>query len=277
MPTKQPTRRFIRIWVAAGCVSVCCSAVAGAAKASEPFTTGGVIIGQPMTWTPEHTPVDFLDVVGLQTKARWRQLYRAPPPTPSTDRPRAAFALGALVGDSLLALQAEDVQQFRNTNQDILGYCRVLGLSDKVSPRLMAMAKLAEMSKWGDLRQEVVDGHQELTRLLREQRDEDLAILVDLGAWMRVIEVSSTLVAEAPETSVKPLCIGSVDLLKDLRQRFSQLSKRTQQHETLVQVVEMLDFLIRGWSNPSNLPPTQEFVAKTNDKLKSLMRKLTLK
>lgn len=274
MSVESPARLSRRFWMVAGWLSVWSATVPAA---GETFTTAGVFIGAPAGWTSEQTPIDFLDVVGMQTKARWRQLYRAPPPTPSTDRPRAAFTLGALVGDSFLALEAEDVQQFRNTNQDILGYCRVLGLSDKVTPRLMAMAKLAELNKWVDLRQEAVDGHQELTRLLREQRDDDLAILVDLGAWMRVIELSSALATAAPEPSVKPLCIGSVELLKDLKQRFSQLSATVQQHETLVAVGEMLDYLIRNWTNPANNPPSQEFVTKTNDKFKSLMRKLTLK
>ena len=273
MPVEHPARRFRRLWIAAGWLSVWCAA-ASLTPAAEPVTSG---VGAPQGWTPEQTPVDFLDVIGLQTKARWRQLYRAPPPTPSTDRLRAAFTLGALVGEGFLVLQAEDMQQFRNTNQDILGYCRVLGLSEKVSPRLMAMAKLAAMARWVSLRQEAVDGHQELTRLLREQRDDDLAILVDLGAWLRVIEAASTLVAAAPEPSVKPLAIGSVGLLKDLRQRFSQLSQPAQQHETLVQVGDMLDFLIRNWQSPANIPPGDEFVTRTNDKLKSLMRKLTLK
>ena len=276
MPANHPARRSRRIWIAVGCLFVCGEAVPSG-RSAENFTTGGVFIGQPTGWTPEQTPVDFLDVVGLQTKARWRQLYRTPPPTPSTDRPRAAFTLGGLIGDGFLALQAEDVQQFRNTNQDILSYCRVLGLGDKVSPLLMSMAKLAEMSKWGDLRQEAVDGQQELTRLLREQRDEDLAILVDLGAWMRMLEISSALVTDAPEASVKPLCIGSVDLLKDLRQRFSQLSKLTRAHEALVSVSDILDQLIRNWGSLDGRPPSQEFVTKTRDKLANTMRKLTLK
>ena len=97
-----------------GGMGVCLVCNVSAGSAAESFTTGGVFIGQPAGWTPEQTPIDFLDVVGLQTKARWRQLYRAPPPTPSTDRPRAAFTLGGLIGDAFLALQAEDVQQFRN-------------------------------------------------------------------------------------------------------------------------------------------------------------------
>lgn len=245
--------------------------------AAENFSAAAVVIAPPAGWTPEQTPVDFLDVVGLQTKARWRQMYRTPPPTPSTDRPRAAFTLGGLIGDSFLALQAEDAQQFRNNNQDILNYCRVLGLGDKVSPRLMSMAKLAESTKWDDLRQEAVDGEQEITRLMREQRDDDLAILVNLGTWLRVLEISSALVTDAPEATVKPLCVGSLDLLKDMKQRFTQLSKRVQGHESLALVGELLDTLIEGWTTVGDREPSQKFVTKTRDRVASTMRKLTLK
>lgn len=248
----------------------------GVSSAAEPFAAG-VLIAPPAGWTPEQTPVDFLDIVGLQTKARWRQMYREPPPSPPTERTRAAFMLGALIADGFLALQAEDAQQLRNNNQDILGYCRVLGLGEKASPRLMAMGKLAESSKWTDLRQEAVDGHMELGRLLHDQHDDDLAILMDLGVWLRVLEIASSLVAAAPDAGVKPLCIGSCDLLKELQARFAQLSDATRKQELIAMVGENLDLLHRHWSNVGEGEATQEFVDKTHDRLRSLMRKATLK
>ena len=73
------------------------------------------------------------------------------------------------------------------------------------------------------------------------------------------------------------MCIGSVELLKDLRQRLSQLSKPAQQHETTVAVRDMLDTLIRTWTNTANNPPGEGLVVKTNDRLKILMRKHTHK
>lgn len=221
--------------------------------------------------------MDYLDVVGAQAKARWRQLYRDPPPLPSTERVRCAFTLGSLIADAFLALQGQDSQRFRNSNQDILAYCRVLGLSDKMSPRLMAQGKLAEMEKWPDLRQEAVDGHQELARLLREQRDEDLAILVDLGVWLRILEIASSVAAEAPDPATRHLCIGSLDLLTDLQRRFAQVSQPARKIEPLALVGELIDYLLRNWSGDSGKQPSLEFAAKTHERIKTLMRKLTLK
>jgi len=89
----------------------------------------------------------------------------------------------------------------------------VLGFSEKLAPRLMAQGKLAEEGNWEALRQEVVDGHQELCRVMHEQRDDDLAVLVDLGIWMRMLEMVSTVVAESGEPTSWPMAIGSPTLL----------------------------------------------------------------
>ncbi len=234
----------------------------------EPTLTLSASVG----WTADQTPADFLDNVGDRVKARWRQMYREPPGRPPTTRPIVAYALGGLLADSFLAMQATDAQQFRNNNQDILGYCRVLGLGDKLAPRLMSQGKMAEMDQWRDLRQEVVDGHQELCRVLREQRDEDLAVLVDMGIWVRVMDMVSGLVVDSSDPSVWPLCVGSPALLKDLKQRFSQMSEATRRQERIASLGQMLDLLCRHWVNAP--PPTLEDVKMTRDEVKDQWAKL---
>lgn len=233
------------------------------------------VISDVPGWSPDQTPADFLDGIGSQLKARWRQLYREAPPPPSTMRPLSAFTLGGLLADSFLALQASDAQQFRNNNQDVLTYCRVLGLNEKLAPRFMSQGKLAEEDKWSDLRQAVVDGHQELCRVLHEQRDEDLAVLVDLGIWMRLLEMISGVVQDTNAPEAWPLTIGSPALLRDLKARFDRLSEITRAHEKIVVVGEAIDFLCRHWDN--TIPPDATRVANSHRKLELIMRKLTLK
>ena len=254
--------------------SFCC---ADAPKALRVFSAEPTIQTTEVPgWAPDQTPADFLDGIGGRVKVRWRQLYRpSTPPQPSTVRPLSAFTLGSLVADSYLALAAQDSQRFRDNNQDVLGYCRVLGLNEKLTPRLMSQGKLAENEKWADLRQEVTDGHQELCRVLREQRDEDLAILVELGAWCRLLEMVCTAVNDAAEPATWPLAIGSPALLKDMKSRYSQLSDVTRGNERLVLLGEGLEFLCRNWDNDE--VPGPERVTKTRNKLEILMRKLTLK
>lgn len=239
--------------------------------------SAGEFVARPVFWTEEQTPADFLEMAGQHTKARWRTLYRPQPPNPTADRLKAAFTLGSLVGETFLIWQAGDAQQFRNNNQDVVHYCRMLGLGEKMRPRLMAQAKMAEMDEWKDLRQEIVDGHQEIIRLLREQLDEDLSLLVDLGAWMRSLEIVSKLVVETPEVDKRPLCIGSPALLADLRQDFAKLSRDTRRSTQMLPVILVLRELERVWADERLGPPTQGMVARTHEQLRTLMEDLTLK
>lgn len=231
-----------------------------------PFTVEpSLTISDDVGWTADQTPADFLDGVGLRVKARWRQMYREPQGPPPTARPLVAYSLGALMADSFLAMEATDSQQFRNNNQDVLNYCRVLGLENKVSPRLMSQGKLAEHEKWATLRQDVVDGHQELCRFLREQRDEDLAILVDMGIWMRMMDMVSGVVVESPDVTVWPLSVGSPALIKDLKHRYSLLSENTRKLDRIATLGELLAYLDRHWVDAS--PPSQLRVTKTREKI----------
>lgn len=220
------------------------------------------------------SPADFLDNVGLHTKARWRLLFRPPPPTPPVDRNRAALILGTLLGDSFLVLQATDAQQFRNNNQDVLAYCRTLGLGEKILPRLMAQGNLAEKNAWKDLRQELVDGHQEALRLLREQKDEDIALLIDIGLGLRMLEIVSAIVVAAPESDVRLLCGGSPALLRDLRDDFSRITAEKHVQPLLVRVRATIDETSIDWQNVEKTPLTQAEAAKTSEKLRLLMQEM---
>lgn len=223
------------------------------------------------------SPADFLDTVGMHTKARWRLLFRPPPPTPSAERHRSALVLGTLLGDSFLVLQATDAQQFRNNNQEVLAYCRTLGLGEKLLPRLMTQGNLAEQNAWKELRQELVDGHQEALRLLREQMDEDLALLIDIGVGLRLMEIVSAIIVAAPESDVSGLCSGTPDLLQDLRENCGRISAERRELPLLTRIRSTVDETSQTWRNVEKTPLTQEQAAETNEKLKVLMQEMVTK
>ena len=221
------------------------------------------------------TPGDFLDNVGQQTKARWRQLYREAPPAAPSERLRVAFMLGALVGDSYLAQQAGDAQQFKNTNQDLINYCRVLGLGEKVTPGFLGAAKVAEREDWPAVRKQVTESQALIEKLLNDQRDEDLATLVDLGMWMRLFEITTAIVVNDEDIRNKTLCIGSVPLLNSLKARYDKLGEATRGNECHRQLGGVLDVLQRHWENTDG-HPSPEVVGMTSEKLTYLMSRLTL-
>jgi len=245
----------------------CCGVLRGQTTAPEP----GLVVS-PIISVVDQTPAEFLDVLGKAAKARWRLLFRPPPPTPSTDRCRSALVLGSLIAESYLIWQAGDSQQYRNTNQEMVNYCRTLGLGEKIMPRLMAQGKMAEMEQWKELQQEITEGHQELQRLLREMQDEDLALLIDTGLWLRLLEVSSTLIADLPGSESRHLCIGSTTTLQLMRDRFDRISEK-KRHTPLLQLVQAALFETQTlWlTNPEELP-SSEAVLKTRQRLGDLMQ-----
>jgi hypothetical protein len=227
-------------------------------------------------WCMDQNPAQFLDAVGSRLKARWRQLYREPPPPPCTDRQRAAFTLGGLLADCYLTVQATDAQQFKNNSQDVLAYSRLLAIGDKVTPRIMSASKLAETEKWPELRQDLINGHQELCGHMREHKDDDLALLVELGLWMRMLEMVSTLVIQAKDAQFWPHTVGSADLVKSLNTHFFQLSEPIRSAEKMLKLGEVIDYLQRHWAQPTQ--PTEEAeVIKTHERISLLMRSMTLK
>lgn len=219
----------------------------------------------------DQTAADYLEAVGKSTRARWRLLFRPPPPTPPTDRGRSALILGTLLGDSFLIWQAGDAQQFRNNNQDVLAYCRTLGLGEKLLPRLMTQGNLAEQSGWKDLRQEIVDGHQEAMRLLREQMDEDLALLIDVGVGLRLLEIVTSLITAAPEVNTM-LYAGSPELLQELRDDFARISAAKREEPFMQRVRAAIDESSALWHDVAKTPLTEKELAKTNETLKILMQ-----
>ncbi|MBB5034477.1 hypothetical protein [Prosthecobacter vanneervenii] len=225
----------------------------------------------------EQTPADFLDHLGQRVKARWRLQFRPPPPTPPADRGRAALILGSLMADSFLVWQASDSQQFRNNNQEVLSYCRMLGLGEKLSPRLMAQGKMAESNEWKELRSEIVDDHQEMLRLLREQRDDDLAVMIDLGLWLRLLEISTNLVVENAAEEVRPLCIGSPAVLQSIRDDFNRISLPRHDETMIKQIGAHLEAISTLWRVPQPATPTQEQVSQTQEKLHAIMHAMVEK
>lgn len=268
MPALPPRSRRTICLVALG---LCLGGVASGADepAQEEAVTAIILRNQ--------TPADFLDAIGQRTKARWRLLFRPPPPTPPTDRGRASLILGSLMADSFLIWQAGDSQQFRNNNQEVLAYCRTLGLGEKLLPRLMTQGNLAEQNAWKELRQELVEGHQEALRLLREQMDEDLALLIDIGVGLRLMEIVAAIIVAAPESDVRGLCSGTPDLLQDLRENCGRISAEKRELPLLTRIRSTVDQTSQAWKNVEATPLTQEQAAETSEKLKALMQEMVTK
>jgi hypothetical protein len=233
-----------------------------------PVAPAGPILGMQ--------PADYLDCVGQKVKARWRQLYRGAPPPASTERLGVAFTLGGLMAESHLAVQAGDAQQFRNNNQEVQKLCNILALSDKIGPDINAGSKMAETEDWPALRKQVLVTQQHIDEVLNMQRDEDLAILMGIGLWVRLFDISTSLVINDPDLQDKSLCIGSLPMLNELAARYERLSDSAQSNDAIALIGGVLEVLQRNWTRAEG-KPSEELVRMTHDKLKYVISKVEAK
>lgn len=206
-------------------------------------------------------PAEYLDALGKTAKARWRLYFRPPPPTPPVDRTKAALILGSLIAESHLIWQANDSQQFRNNNQDLITYCRMMGVGTEIMPRLMAQGKMAEEEKWKDLRTEISLTQSEICRLLQEMQDDDLARLIDAGLWLRVLEVSTAIGKEAPAEIAPDVFLSSESAASELRSHLSTVSVKMKESKPLQELQRLVD----GITTPSE---------KNGDSIHTLMQSL---
>ena len=225
-------------------------------------------VGEKPAEKAEILPGDYLDGIGGAVKARWRQHYREDPPVLSSERMRAAFMLGELMAESHLAVQAGDAQRFRNNNQEVQKLCGGLALSEKITPDVNAGSKMAESEDWPALRKQVQQTEQHIESVLNDQRDEDLAILMNLGLWMRLFDIGTSMVAEEADFDMqkKGVCIGSVSQINELAARYERLSETARSDEAIAMIGGLLEWLQRHWpAADDNTDP--EVVLKTHDRI----------
>lgn len=220
------------------------------------------------------TPPELFRSLSKAGTTRWRQLYRPPCPDLGADRHRSALGLGTVFADIYLAAEAGDVQQLRNTGQDVVTLGRGLGIGEHLSPVMHELGVMAEKQDWNAVRMRMQRCLDELTDRLHSQRDDDLVILIDLGLWLRVLEISAQAVIEDEDFTRKDLCVGAVAILIELRERHGDLSEAVRADEALNEIGIELVRLAWRWDGRSGTDPSRDDVEASYVKIRNLLRRL---
>jgi len=186
-------------------------------------------------WISMPTPGELFTALRKQAQPVWSVYFREPIPTSYTNRVQLALALGTLVADGFVAVEAMDSQQVKNIGKDILALAKGLGVSDELVARGNAIADFAENNEWAALNEELEATQNELQQQMMRMRDDDLVILVAIGGWLRGTEVVSGIILDdyTPEAA---RVLRQPELVRFLRGRLDGLSERHRQ-EALVQLV----------------------------------------
>jgi len=221
----------------------------------------------------EHTslhlpsPPEIFRACSKVANPRWRQLYRNAPPGTHRERERAAFALGTLLCDSIIGAEARDAQHVRNSILDIRDCLNLLGLAHGLDQRLPAIHSFAENQNWPALRFEIEALEKDFQLLLAGQLDEDLASLIELGNWLRCLDVCAEIALGGKST----IAIGETDIYRILLSTVESL-KPAAKLPFVIDLRDELERLRRRWEESTEASLTDD-VEATQEKIRNYLNR----
>ena len=142
------------------------------------------------------SPAEYMVALDKIDKPKWQSLYRPPIPTTYASREQSAFNLGGLIADAYLAIEAQDAQQIKNSERDIVALAKTLGVSEQVLRRANSINDFANSSSWSTLYEELDVISDEIKTSLDNQSDQNLTALIRFGAWVRATDAVATWTAK---------------------------------------------------------------------------------
>jgi len=172
------------------------------------------------------TPGEFFAAIEKNGRPNWALVLRSPFEPAAASRPTTALCIGILVADGYLAVENQDGQTVKNIGRDIMGLARKLNVDDSVIARGNSIADFAERNDWHTLKEELEATQNEVKRTLAEQKDEDLVVLVTVGAWLRGMQAVSKLQLQSYSAETASL-LAQPSLADFLIRRLHSLPEKT--------------------------------------------------
>lgn len=180
-------------------------------------------------------PGEFFSAINKQGRPNWKQLVRVGTPESTASRAQIALALGTLVADGYIAVEAQDSQGVKNIGKEIINLAKKLNVSQSVLGRGNSINDFAENNDWNALREELEATQNEVKLDMEDQKDSSLVTLVSLGAWLRGTEIVSGLV-EATYTPESARLLHQPAIIDYLLALIGRLPAGMQEDELVAQV-----------------------------------------
>lgn len=123
----------------------------------------------------------------------WRDLPSGLP----ASRGQLALAAGGVIADGFLAVVAEKQSRTEAAGRNLLRLAKALGVGDHVARHSQSILEKSMRNQWADLKTELSKAQTDAEAGLMGLKDEEIAHLVSLGGWVRGMEITAGIVAEA--------------------------------------------------------------------------------
>lgn len=141
-------------------------------------------------------PGEIFAAINKVSRPNWSALARGGNAPVTTNRAQLALAVGILVTNGYIAVEAQDGQQVKNIGRDIMTMSKALGVGQNILSRGNNLIEFADHNQWDSLRNELEATENEVKTTMVEQQDRNLVTLTSAGAWLRGLEVAADIITK---------------------------------------------------------------------------------
>lgn len=185
------------------------------------------------------SPGEIFAAINKVSRPNWAMLSHGGVAPVTTNRAQLALAVGLLVTNGFIAIEAQDGQQVKNIGRDIMALLKALGVSQNILSRGNNLIEFADHNEWDALRQELEATENEVKTTMIEQQDQNLVTLTSAGAWLRGLEVATTIITNNYSSEGAAL-LDEPSLARHLAADLEKLSPKLKNDPLVVQVKETL-------------------------------------
>jgi len=167
-----------------------------------------------------------------------------------------------MAAELLLASHARDDNQAGQRLSDAAAVEKLLGISETTRPRHLLMHALAEAGEWDAFRRNVEALTDEQRLALEGQRDPDLARLLPVAGWLRILEVEATLLAADSAPTLDPVGVHP-HIVEWMEAELRKVEDRVRENRSVNRCVQVCERLTRLLQRPSTEAGRREDLAET--------------
>ena len=196
-------------------------------------------------------PSEIFGVLDKLGESEWSSVIVARKPLVDKSRRRIALALGVMMADGLLAVQAHDAKAVEVAGREVLNLSATLGLRQVVAEHCQSIFESAEKKNWAEIKLELDKTQETVRESMTKMRDDALADLVSLGGWVRGTEVVSELILNSFTTDKAEL-LQQGDVVKFFRKSMVAHPATGEDGELIKEIIAGLDAVAKGMKDEGN-------------------------
>ena len=199
------------------------------------------------------SPGEVFAAMNKVCRPNWATLVLPISAPVSTERSQLALAVGVLSANGYIAVEAQDGQQVKNVGREMMSVAKSLGISESLMGRGNSLIQFADNSDWEALAGELEATENEVKATMVGQKDKELVTLTSAAAWLRGLQVVTTVILASPTLQGAEV-IDQSSLARHLLLQLDALPIRVRKSERVITVHDSLDQIAAILEKRNKLP-----------------------